>query len=95
MPVVSAGPDDPFRFSCRVCSKCFTLKSSLNKHIWSHSDVKRHVCSFCGKGFNDTSDLKKHIWTHTETGDMMPASSLFIVNTGQAIITQPTSTTRH
>nr|CAD7398669.1 unnamed protein product [Timema poppensis] len=65
MPAVSAGPDDPSRFSCRVCSKSFNRQGLLNRHMWSHSDVKHYLCTFCGKGFNDTSDLKNHTRTHT------------------------------
>nr|CAD7444562.1 unnamed protein product [Timema bartmani] len=65
MPAVSAGPDDPSRFSCRVCSKSFSLQRLLNRHMKCHSDVKRYLCTFCGKGFNDTFDLKRHTRTHT------------------------------
>ncbi|XP_051173001.1 transcriptional regulator ovo isoform X2 [Leptopilina boulardi] len=57
--------DDPSRFSCRVCSKHFSLQRLLNRHMKCHSDVKRYLCTFCGKGFNDTFDLKRHTRTHT------------------------------
>lgn len=57
--------DDPNRFSCRVCSKHFSLQRLLNRHMKCHSDVKRYLCTFCGKGFNDTFDLKRHTRTHT------------------------------
>ncbi|XP_072756014.1 uncharacterized protein [Anoplolepis gracilipes] len=57
--------DDPSRFSCRVCSKNFSLQRLLNRHMKCHSDVKRYLCTFCGKGFNDTFDLKRHTRTHT------------------------------
>ncbi|XP_059487066.1 transcriptional regulator ovo isoform X2 [Neocloeon triangulifer] len=59
-------PDDaPNRFSCRICSKTFTLQRLLNRHMKCHSDIKRYLCTFCGKGFNDTFDLKRHTRTHT------------------------------
>lgn len=58
-------PDDPVRFTCRVCSKTFGLQRLLNRHMKCHSDVKRYLCTFCGKGFNDTFDLKRHTRTHT------------------------------
>ncbi|KAL0269027.1 UNVERIFIED_CONTAM: hypothetical protein PYX00_010771 [Menopon gallinae] len=53
------------KFSCRVCSKSFSLQRLLNRHMKCHSDVKRYLCTFCGKGFNDTFDLKRHTRTHT------------------------------
>jgi ovo-like protein len=60
-----ADPDDPNKFTCRLCSKSFTLQRLLNRHMKCHSDVKRYLCTFCGKGFNDTFDLKRHTRTHT------------------------------
>lgn len=57
--------DDPSKFTCRVCSKNFSLQRLLNRHMKCHSDVKRYLCTFCGKGFNDTFDLKRHTRTHT------------------------------
>lgn len=64
-PVNGADPDDPSKFTCRLCSKSFTLQRLLNRHMKCHSDVKRYLCTFCGKGFNDTFDLKRHTRTHT------------------------------
>lgn len=61
----SSKDDDPSRFTCRVCSKTFSLQRLLNRHMKCHSDVKRYLCTFCGKGFNDTFDLKRHTRTHT------------------------------
>ncbi|KAK0159835.1 hypothetical protein PV327_010907 [Microctonus hyperodae] len=61
----SGKDDDPSRFTCRVCSKNFSLQRLLNRHMKCHSDVKRYLCTFCGKGFNDTFDLKRHTRTHT------------------------------
>jgi len=63
----SSSDDSPGsgRFSCRICSKSFTLQRLLNRHMKCHSDIKRYLCTFCGKGFNDTFDLKRHTRTHT------------------------------
>nr|CAG4646072.1 EOG090X020Y [Macrothrix elegans] len=63
--VNGADTDDPSKFTCRLCSKSFTLQRLLNRHMKCHSDVKRYLCTFCGKGFNDTFDLKRHTRTHT------------------------------
>lgn len=56
---------EPSNFVCRICSKSFTLKRLLNRHMKCHSEIKRYLCTFCGKGFNDTFDLKRHTRTHT------------------------------
>ncbi|KDR14571.1 Protein ovo [Zootermopsis nevadensis] len=61
----NGGPDDPVKYSCRMCSKTFGLQRLLNRHMKCHSDIKRYLCTFCGKGFNDTFDLKRHTRTHT------------------------------
>lgn len=61
----SSAEEETGKFSCRVCSKHFTLQRLLNRHMKCHSDVKRYLCTFCGKGFNDTFDLKRHTRTHT------------------------------
>jgi hypothetical protein len=61
----NAGPDDPVKYACRMCSKSFGLQRLLNRHMKCHSDIKRYLCTFCGKGFNDTFDLKRHTRTHT------------------------------
>ena len=53
------------KFNCKICGKCFEFPKLLQRHLKSHSDVKRYLCTFCGKGFNDTFDLKRHTRTHT------------------------------
>nr|CAG4643758.1 EOG090X020Y [Lepidurus arcticus] len=61
----SNGATSNGRFTCKLCSKSFSLQRLLNRHMKCHSDVKRYLCTFCGKGFNDTFDLKRHTRTHT------------------------------
>ena len=38
-------------FKCEVCSKSFTAKSSLKRHLYIHKGVKQHECEVCGKSF--------------------------------------------
>lgn len=56
---------DSDSFICKKCSKKFTLKRLLKRHLKCHSEVKRYLCIICGKGFNDTFDLKRHTRVHT------------------------------
>uniref|UniRef100_A0A1B0G4F2 C2H2-type domain-containing protein n=1 Tax=Glossina morsitans morsitans TaxID=37546 RepID=A0A1B0G4F2_GLOMM len=53
------------KFVCGVCLKALSSRSSLNRHAWCHSAIKRYLCTFCMKGFNDMHDLKRHSRTHT------------------------------
>uniref|UniRef100_A0A1B0A151 C2H2-type domain-containing protein n=1 Tax=Glossina pallidipes TaxID=7398 RepID=A0A1B0A151_GLOPL len=53
------------KFVCGVCLKALSSRSSLNRHAWCHSPIKRYLCTFCIKGFNDIHDLKRHSRTHT------------------------------
>ncbi|XP_052792020.1 transcription factor ovo-like homolog lin-48 [Mya arenaria] len=53
------------KFKCRICCDAFEFPKLLQRHLKTHSDVKRYLCTFCGKGFNDTFDLKRHTRTHT------------------------------
>jgi len=68
------------RFTCRLCSKSFTLQRLLNRHMKCHSDVKRYLCTFCGKGFNDTFDLKRHTRTHTGIPHSLKESQYASIN---------------
>jgi len=49
------------KFSCNKCSKTFTRKDSLNKHINSvHKSKTVHSCNLCDKTFTRRSNLKRH-----------------------------------
>ncbi|XP_052271694.1 zinc finger protein Gfi-1b-like [Dreissena polymorpha] len=54
-----------FVHCCKMCGQRFEGHRQLQRHLKSHSAVKRYLCIFCGKGFNDTFDLKRHTRTHT------------------------------
>ena len=51
--------------SCDQCAKTFSSVSNLNKHVQTHSGVKRHKCSQCNKSFSQAVDLKRHSLIHT------------------------------
>ncbi|KAJ0032851.1 hypothetical protein NQD34_002932 [Periophthalmus magnuspinnatus] len=51
-------------FSCSVCNKGFTRKSSLTLHKSLHLTQKPFSCTVCGKGFTQKSHLKLHLDIH-------------------------------
>ncbi|XP_052231983.1 zinc finger protein 236-like isoform X2 [Dreissena polymorpha] len=53
-------------FSCRICSRTFTVKSTLDSHLKTHSDaVKTLRCHVCHSMFSTKGSLKVHMRLHT------------------------------
>ncbi|XP_053567488.1 gastrula zinc finger protein XlCGF26.1-like isoform X2 [Bombina bombina] len=50
---------------CSECGKCFTVKSSLNRHQKIHTREKAFLCSDCEKCFTKKSSLIMHQKIHT------------------------------
>uniref|UniRef100_A0A2M4ADD7 Putative mudr-1x ap n=1 Tax=Anopheles triannulatus TaxID=58253 RepID=A0A2M4ADD7_9DIPT len=50
--------------SCVICGKRCTNQSSLIKHSWDHSRVRRHCCPQCDKTFHHKARLKRHMESH-------------------------------
>ena len=48
---------------CEQCDKKFATQSSLDKHMYLHSDL-RFVCEDCGQSFPFKSRLEQHQITH-------------------------------
>lgn len=51
-------------FQCKHCSKSFSVKNDLVKHIPIHSSVLPHICDVCGKQYLRDTSLKIHKRTH-------------------------------
>lgn len=48
------------KFTCSVCSKGFSVKFSLKRHMFTHSYVKPFRCPNCDCAYSDKSNLIKH-----------------------------------
>ncbi|KAI5635105.1 zinc-finger double domain-containing protein [Phthorimaea operculella] len=56
---------DKISYSCKLCTKKFTYRSNLNKHIRIHTGDKPYTCEICDIKFMSRSGLEYHIRTHT------------------------------
>ncbi|XP_076208215.1 transcriptional repressor CTCFL isoform X7 [Aptenodytes patagonicus] len=54
-------------FNCGLCTFTSLRLSSLNRHVKTHSDEKRHVCHLCLKAFRTATLLHNHVNVHTGT----------------------------
>ena len=52
--------------NCITCGKGFSLKASLTKHMYTHTNSENYVCEECGKGFPFKSRLMQHKLIHTD-----------------------------
>ena len=48
-------------FMCQECSKVFTHRKSLSRHVKSAHDDEIFHCDYCGKDFNHKENLKRHV----------------------------------
>ena len=52
-------------YVCTVCSKGFSRKSTLMRHIQINTGEKPYTCTVCSKGFSDNRNLTIHMRIHT------------------------------
>ncbi|AQZ11997.1 PZF1 (YPR186C) [Zygosaccharomyces parabailii] len=54
-------------FPCNQCSKSFTRKIHLERHLCLHTGERPYHCSVCGKGTVTLQHLRRHEITHTKS----------------------------
>ena len=53
-------------FQCKICTKIFTVRKNLTRHMKIHSGLKPYHCNTCSKCFNNSKTLKNHEKVHTQ-----------------------------
>lgn len=53
-------------YSCKICSKAFSLKGNLVQHMSVHTKEKPFSCDICSKSFAWKSNLVSHMRVHTK-----------------------------
>ena len=53
-------------YSCKICGKCFSDASNLQRHRTVHSGEKSFTCCSFGKGFTHAGNLKRHMLVHND-----------------------------
>jgi len=48
-------------YKCSICKKSFTQKTTLNKHMRTHTGERPYQCSICKSFFSYKSNLKSHL----------------------------------
>lgn len=52
-------------FKCEHCDRAFSDKSTLRRHMITHTGAKRFACTRCDKKFTRNEHLRQHMYIHT------------------------------
>jgi len=62
-------------FPCTTCTKTFSRKSDLERHIKSHLGIKDFQCIDCGKLFSEEWNLRQHVEiVHLHSNEVFPCN---------------------
>jgi len=53
------------KHKCSLCTKTFSRKNDLTRHLMLHSGERKYACTFCESKFIGSGDLHKHVRIHT------------------------------
>jgi uncharacterized C2H2 Zn-finger protein len=57
--------DGTKEYKCNECSKVYSHKGSLSRHMKVHTTGKQHKCPLCDRRFYQAGNLRIHIRTHS------------------------------
>lgn len=52
-------------YVCRLCSKVFAARSSIVRHLRTHTGDRPFTCKICKKGFRQRAHLRVHSTVHS------------------------------
>lgn len=58
------------KFKCTECTRAFTIKAALIKHLQAHRSraKRRNLCHTCGRQFEQPGQLQVHLSVHMGSG---------------------------
>ena len=48
-------------WGCPICSKIMDHKGNMERHVLTHTDIKRFNCTDCVSSFRSKGELKRHL----------------------------------
>ena len=64
-PLRNTDYDEEKSYKCNQCEYASSVKSSLRRHLKTHSGEKSNKCSQCDYASSDASNLRTHLKIHS------------------------------